>query len=99
MQCTVIAGEPARPWRAEVTYKTLKSAAAAKTNPLAENEQQQGPGGESLYVVKSTEFPGRTFMMVRVIWGWECVYVCVCGEGMGTGGEGLSLASCRTAYS
>jgi hypothetical protein len=45
-------------------YKTLKSAGAAKTSLL----DSEGPGaagrGESLYVVKSTEFPSRTFMMV-----------------------------------
>lgn len=50
-------------------YKTLKSAAAAKTNPLDSDIVGGKPGaggaGESLYVVKSTEFPSRTFMMVR----------------------------------
>jgi hypothetical protein len=47
-------------------YKTLKSAAAAKTNPLdSDGPERGGGGGESLFVVKSTEFPSRTFMMVR----------------------------------
>lgn len=50
-------------------YKTLKSAAAAKTSPLESDGPGRGGGAgggnESLYVVKSSEFPGRTFMMVR----------------------------------
>jgi hypothetical protein len=55
---TPYTGDPPKKWEVEVTYKTTRK----KTTEASE---KQSSGGESLYVVKTSEYPDSVFMMVR----------------------------------
>jgi len=57
-------GAPPEEWRVEVAYKTVRGPRTG-TGREAEQQQEAGVTGESLYVVKSSEAPGKVFMLVR----------------------------------
>ena len=54
----------------EVAYKTVRGPRTG-TGREAEQQQEAGVTGESLYVVKSSEAPGKVFMLVRRMGGRE----------------------------
>jgi len=58
-----LTGAPPKEWHVEVAYKTVRGPRTG-TGREAEQQQEAGVTGESLYVVKSSAAPGRVYMLV-----------------------------------
>ncbi len=51
----------------EIAYKTARGARTGSGREAELQAEGGGVRGESLYVVKSTEWPAKVFMLVRVV--------------------------------